>query len=340
MNNKKILIVLSVIALTLLFIGAVSAADNTTTDTVKIKEKENNNEETISETQIQSTKSNAISNVNTNKDVSKSDESKALKTNNPKTKSVSKPKKNKVVLMNVKYRPSMKKFGKYIIKARLYKVPYFQRYTNYLDIHLYKNGKHVKSKDYLSTYKFKVNGKWKWYPRWRHGGVPIETFHRYVNDNPIIRIALKITVNDVNNVNKVNKINNVNKVNTATKKPTKTFAGKKVFTITIPVQKIKEGTFFKIYRLKTAKDKICCVYSTVNNAMMKKGISIDTQISRGYYVSQARLIKVKIAFKNRVTNKILYKFYTKTNKRHDAMKLIKVPTKYLPLRATIWYCHK
>ncbi len=192
MNNKKILFVLSVIALTLLFVGAVSAADNTTKDTVEIKEKENTNKEVISETQIQSTKNKEISNVNTNKAVLKSDESKALKTNNPKTKSVSKPKKNKVVLMNVKYRPSVKKFGKYKIKAQLYKVYRFQRYTNYLDIHLYKNNKHVKSKYYLSTYKRKVNGKWKWYPKWRHGGVPIETFHRYVNDNPIIRIAIKI----------------------------------------------------------------------------------------------------------------------------------------------------
>ena len=191
MNNKKILIVLSVVALTFLFVGAVSAADNTTKDTVKIKEK-GNNEEVISETQIQPTKNKEISNVNTNKAVSKSDESKALKTNNPKTKSVSKPKKNKVVLMNVKYSPSVKKFGKYKIKAQLYKVYRFQRYTNYLDIHLYKNNKHVKSKYYLSTYKRKVNGKWKWYPKWRHGGVPIETFHRYVNDNPIIRIAIKI----------------------------------------------------------------------------------------------------------------------------------------------------
>ena len=92
MNNKKILIVLSVVALTFLFVGAVSAADNTTKDTVKIKEK-GNNEEVISETQIQPTKNKEISNVNTNKSVSKSDESKALKTNNPKTKSVSKPKK-------------------------------------------------------------------------------------------------------------------------------------------------------------------------------------------------------------------------------------------------------
>ena len=76
MNNKKILIVLSVIALTLLFVGAVSAADNTTKDTVKIKEKENTNKEVISETQIQSTKNKEISNVNTNKVPSNSTKSK------------------------------------------------------------------------------------------------------------------------------------------------------------------------------------------------------------------------------------------------------------------------
>lgn len=141
-------------------------------------------------------------------------------------------------------------------------------------------------------------------------------------------------------VKEVKNVNNGNNVNKVTSKATKTVAGKKVFTITIPVQKIKVGSFYKVYRLKTGRDQIYCVYSTVNNAMMKKGISIDTQISRGDYVSKARLIKVKIAFKNKVSGKTVYKFYTKTNNRHDAMKLIKVPKGYNPIKATIWYRHK
>lgn len=76
MKSKKILIVLSVVALTFLFVGAVSAVDNITTDTVKIKEKGNNYEEVISETQIQSTKNKEIPNVNTNKVPSNSTKSK------------------------------------------------------------------------------------------------------------------------------------------------------------------------------------------------------------------------------------------------------------------------
>ena len=97
MNNKKILIVLSVIALTLLFIGAVSAADNTTTDTVKIKE--NNNEKTISESRIQSTNNNAISNIK------KEDESKV---NSIQTEHTNKQYKHKVLInapaKNFKYK--------------------------------------------------------------------------------------------------------------------------------------------------------------------------------------------------------------------------------------------
>lgn len=99
MNNKKILIILSVLALTFLFVGAVSAADNTTKDTVKIKEKENTNEKTISETQIQSTNNNAISNTK------KEDESKV---NSIQTENTNKQHKHKVLInapaKNFKYK--------------------------------------------------------------------------------------------------------------------------------------------------------------------------------------------------------------------------------------------
>ena len=62
MKNKKIWIILTVVALTFLFVGAVSAADNTATDTVKIKEKQN--KEIINVKQTQST-NNEVSNVRT-----------------------------------------------------------------------------------------------------------------------------------------------------------------------------------------------------------------------------------------------------------------------------------
>ena len=44
MRNTKIWMLLTVVALTFLFVGAVSAADNTAVDTVKIKEKQNTQE--------------------------------------------------------------------------------------------------------------------------------------------------------------------------------------------------------------------------------------------------------------------------------------------------------
>lgn len=65
MKNKKIFIILTAFALMFLFVGIVSAADNTSTDTVKIKEKQIDNE-IITEKQIQTTnKNNEISNVRT-----------------------------------------------------------------------------------------------------------------------------------------------------------------------------------------------------------------------------------------------------------------------------------
>ena len=190
--RNKICIILTVIALTFLFVGAVSAADNTATDTVKIKEKQN--KEIINEKQTQSTNKNKdISKVHNNKVASNSDYFKVLNTvkyNYPKDKSVLKSKKIALVIMKVKYYTRSKKIGKYKIKTKLDKVHQFQRYTNYLNIWLYKNGKQLRASDYLSTYLYEKNGKWRWWPKWRHGGGTIESFHRYINDNPIAMIAV------------------------------------------------------------------------------------------------------------------------------------------------------
>lgn len=96
----------------------------------------------------------------------------------------------KVVKMNVKYKWTTKKIGKYKIKARLWKVRYAKGYMNYLDIILYKNGKQVKYSSYLSKYLYKENGQWKWWPKWRHGGAN-NAYHRYINCVPIKAFKIK-----------------------------------------------------------------------------------------------------------------------------------------------------
>lgn len=117
---------------------------------------------------------------------------------NPKSKeqrkiTVTIKKKAKVVTMSIKYKWTTKKVGKYTIKARLWKV--YNGLTGYykdVDIILCKNGKQLNPSKYLSKYKYKENGKWKWWKTWRHGGVD-HAYHRYATKNPVSQIKVKFT---------------------------------------------------------------------------------------------------------------------------------------------------
>ena len=116
---------------------------------------------------------------------------------NPKSKekrkiTVTIKKKAKVVTLSAKYKWVTKKVGKYTIKARLWKVYSSYGYYNDVDIMLYKNGKQVSPSKYLSKYKYKENGKWKWWKTWRHGGVD-HAYHRYATSNPVSQIKVKFT---------------------------------------------------------------------------------------------------------------------------------------------------
>lgn len=108
----------------------------------------------------------------------------AVKSDSSKAKQVLKSGNIKVVKMFVKYKWVTKKIGKYKVQARLWKVRYAYGYLNYLDIILYKNGKQLKCGNYISKYLYKDNGRWKWWSKWRHGGVN-HAYHRYINDRPI-----------------------------------------------------------------------------------------------------------------------------------------------------------
>ena len=118
---------------------------------------------------------------------------------NPKSKekrkiTVTIKKKPKVVTLPAKYKWVTKKVGKYTIKARLWKVysGLLGGYYNDVDIILYKNGKQLSSSKYLSKYKYKENGKWKWWKTWSHGGVD-HAYHRYSTSNPVSKIKVKFT---------------------------------------------------------------------------------------------------------------------------------------------------
>ena len=209
MYRKKIFL-LSIFLVGLLAISAVSAADNATDDIVSASDDteiigvENNNDT------LNSDESNVLmadesndqilqSNVNSTVEVLgasddspvKSDEVLgAINPDSAQADPVLKAKKVKTVKMNVKYKWTTKKIGNYKITARLWKVRYAYGYMTYLDIHLYKNGKQLKKSAYLSKYQYKENGRWKWWPNWRHGGT-YNPFHRYINCVPIRAFALK-----------------------------------------------------------------------------------------------------------------------------------------------------
>ena len=201
---------LSIFLVGLLAISAVSAAENATEDIVSISDDNNtigvkNNQDSLNSDESDVLKADSSNDVpvlqsgisNTVEVLSASEDSKiggdvlgAIDPNSSQVGPVLKAKKIKTVTMSVKYKWTTKTVGKYKIKARLWKVAYMGGYVNYLDIILYKNGKQLRCNYYVSKYQYKTNGKWKWWPKWRHGGVD-HSYHRYVNDRPIKAIKVK-----------------------------------------------------------------------------------------------------------------------------------------------------
>ena len=200
---------LSIFLVGLLAVSAVSAADNATDDIVsatddnEVTAVENNETLGLDESDVLAVdeSNNPIlqSDINSTVEVlSASDVSQvksdvvlgAVNLDSAQADPVLKAKKVKTVKMNVKYKWITKKVGQYKIKARLWKVIFAGDYVNYLDIFLYKNGKQIKKGAFLSTYQYKENGRWKWWPKWRHGGVN-NPYHRYINYYPIKTIKVK-----------------------------------------------------------------------------------------------------------------------------------------------------
>ena len=102
-----------------------------------------------------------------------------------------KPKlKYKTITVSAKYKWIVKKKGKYTLKARLWRVySGIWGYYNDVDIMLFKNGKQLSNSKYLSTYKYKINGKSKWM-NWRHGKVN-HAYHRYMTKSSVSKIKVK-----------------------------------------------------------------------------------------------------------------------------------------------------
>lgn len=223
MFGKKILL-LSIILVGILAISSVSASENVTDDIVSISDNDvinvENNQDTLSSEESDvlkaevsnSNESNILkadvsneeqilqSGISSSVEVLSASNATEIKTDEVlgavnKDSSEAEPvlkssKKIKTVKMKVKYKWTTKKVGKFKIKARLWKVRYAYGYHNYLDIILYKNGKQLRCGSYISKYLYKTNGKWKWWPKWRHGGAN-HAYHRYINDCSIKAFAIK-----------------------------------------------------------------------------------------------------------------------------------------------------
>lgn len=208
MFGKK-MILLSILLVGILAVSSVTAAENATDDIVSVSDDdtisiENNHNESVSDESdvlkaeesndsqiLQATVNDTVEVLSASSALVKTDD--VLGAVNPDSQVVDpvlKAKKIKTVKMKVKYKWTTKKVGKYKIKARLWKVAFYGGYVNYLDIILYKNGKQLRCGSYLSKYVYKENGRWKWWPKWRHGGVN-HAYHRYVNDRPIKMIKVK-----------------------------------------------------------------------------------------------------------------------------------------------------
>ncbi len=207
---KRRILLLLIFLVSLLAVSAVSAADNATDDVVSVSEDNeavsvDNNDEALNSTEsevlqvdesnedhiLQSSINNTVevlsaNNASVNSEVVLG----AVNPGSPEAEPVLKSSNIKIVKMKVKYKWTTKKIGKYKINARLWKVRYAYGYMTYLDIMFYKNGKRVKYSAYLSKYQYKENGRWKWWPKWRHGGTN-QPYHRYINCVPIKAFKIK-----------------------------------------------------------------------------------------------------------------------------------------------------
>ena len=97
----------------------------------------------------------------------------------------------KTVTFKSKDKWQSKKTGKYKIMTRTWKIKSYSFGTYYdVDIDVYKNGKQLSSSKYLSKYKYKSHGKWKW-TKWRHGKVN-HAYHRYSTPNKVSTIKVRV----------------------------------------------------------------------------------------------------------------------------------------------------
>lgn len=203
------MVLLSIFLVAIFTISAVSAAENATDDIVSISDDNaigmEDNQDSLNSDESDVLKADSSNGVpvlksgisDTVEVLSASESSKisedvlgAVNPDSSQVEPVLKAKKLKTVKMSVKYKWTTKKVGKYKIHARLWRVTFYGGYVNYLDIELYKNGKLQKCSKYLSKYQYKDNGKWKWWPKWRHGGAN-HVYHRYINECPIKAIKVK-----------------------------------------------------------------------------------------------------------------------------------------------------
>lgn len=207
---KRKMLLLSIFLVGILAISAVSAAENATDDIASASDDEDlislENDQNLSNSDdsdvlkaqesnespvLQSSLNDTVEVLSaTNASVNSDAVLGAINPDSVSSEPVLKAKKIKTVKMKVKYKWTTKKIGKFKLKARLWKVTYMNQYVNYLDIILYKNGKQLKCGSYVSKYYYKENGKWKWWSKWRHGGVN-HAYHRYININPIKVIKVK-----------------------------------------------------------------------------------------------------------------------------------------------------
>ena len=81
--------------------------------------------------------------------------------------------------------------GKYKIKTRTWKIQSYGWGTYYdVDIDVYKNGKQLSSSKYLSKFKYKYHGKWKW-SKWGHGSVQ-HAYHRYSTTYKVSKVKVRV----------------------------------------------------------------------------------------------------------------------------------------------------
>ncbi len=96
----------------------------------------------------------------------------------------------KTVTFKSKDKWQTKKVGKYKIHTRTWKITsYMGKYYD-VDIEVYKNGKQLSSSKYLSKYKYKSNGKWKW-TKWAHGSVD-HSYHRYSTFYKVGQVKVRV----------------------------------------------------------------------------------------------------------------------------------------------------